>query len=299
MSSSTRRIILFLGITALSSSPIWVKISTAPSAVLALYRMCFTVLVLLPFVLLRSRSELKSLSRSGILMAALAGLAFGCHLLTCFEAAHRTSVASTTTLGATEVFFVAIFALVIWKEKISKKAWFGIGIAFLGCFITTVIDFSVTASHLVGDAFSLLSMLFSATFVLLGRTARKHDISTSVFSFIAYISTTVVLLLFNLASGVDFIHIDPVNYICAFGMTFCCTLAGHTIVTWVLKYERAATVSTVKLIAPVTSSIMGVIFLNEIPGLFSVIGALIIIGGIYMFLHFNQEESPAALNSAK
>ena len=43
-------LILFAGVFALSTSAIWVKIAQAPSAVIALYRLLFAAIVLLPFL---------------------------------------------------------------------------------------------------------------------------------------------------------------------------------------------------------------------------------------------------------
>ena len=54
-----KRLIVLLGVMAVSLSPVFVRLSTAPSMVLVLYRVAFATLILTPYVLLRCRAELR------------------------------------------------------------------------------------------------------------------------------------------------------------------------------------------------------------------------------------------------
>lgn len=67
---------LILGVIALSTSAIFVKLADAPSSVAAFYRLFFSALVLSPFLILdeKKRGELRSLKRIQICPIVLSGL---------------------------------------------------------------------------------------------------------------------------------------------------------------------------------------------------------------------------------
>lgn len=70
------------------------------------------------------------------------------------------------------------------------------------------------------------------------------------------------------------------DYLAGAGLALFCTLLGHSVFSWGLKYESPAYVSTVKLLEPVFSTIMGVIFFNEISTWQVVLGGILVIFGI-------------------
>ena len=55
-----KRIIVILGVLSLSLSSVMVRLSTAPSSVLVVYRVFFALLLLAPSVFLRHRQELQA-----------------------------------------------------------------------------------------------------------------------------------------------------------------------------------------------------------------------------------------------
>ena len=76
----------------------------------------------------------------------------------------------------------------------------------------------------------------------------------------------------------------------ALGLAVLCTLLGHSIFSWGLKYEKASFVSVVKLLEPVFASVMGIILFLEIPPLSSSAGGIVIIGGIVLCILGGHEE---------
>ena len=63
-----KRAIVILGVLSLSLSSVMVRLSTAPSSILVVYRVFFTLLMLAPPVLLRNRQELMALGRRELLL---------------------------------------------------------------------------------------------------------------------------------------------------------------------------------------------------------------------------------------
>lgn len=72
------------------------------------------------------------------------------------------------------------------------------------------------------------------------------------------------------------------DYLCAAGMTILCTLLGHRVFSWGLKFIQPSFISTVKLLEPVFASLLGILFFAEIPGVTAIAGGVIVIIGIWM-----------------
>ena len=69
----------------------------------------------------------------------------------------------------------------------------------------------------------------------------------------------------------------------AAAMAVLCTLLGHSVFSWGLKYLPAAFISTVKLMEPVFASVWGLLLFREVPGWMVVIGGAVIIFGIALY----------------
>ena len=87
-----------VGVLGVSASAILVRFSQAPSGVTAAYRLGWTVLLLLPVVLLRCRAELRRVTARDLVLCGASGVLLALHFLTWFESLKRTSVASSTVL---------------------------------------------------------------------------------------------------------------------------------------------------------------------------------------------------------
>ena len=124
--------ILLVGVLGISASAILVRFSQAPSGVLAVYRLGWTVLLLLPAVLLRYRAELKRVTRRDVLLCALSGLCLALHFLAWFESLKRTSVAVSTVLVSTEVIFTALGFALFLRGRIPRQGVAAILLAFGG-----------------------------------------------------------------------------------------------------------------------------------------------------------------------
>ena len=71
-------------------------------------------------------------------------------------------------------------------------------------------------------------------------------------------------------------------------MAVFCTLLGHSVFNWALKYESAAFLSTVKLLEPVFAAILGVLLFREIPSKQVMLGGFIVILGVYVYSRFSE-----------
>lgn len=283
------KMVVLLGVVGVSFSAVLVKYASAPSAVLAFYRMFFTAVLLFPVVWKNCRDELKSMSKTNILWCCISGFFLACHFTAYFESIRHTSIASSTVLVDTEVFFVALVTIFIFKEKISKAGLAGILLTFGGSVVLALSDSQAGGNVLWGDFLALSGAVFVSVYTLIGRSQRKN-VSTTLYTYLVYGSSALTLAVFCIVGGTPLAGYPVSDYLCAFGMTIFCTLLGHSIFSWGLKYVSAAFISTAKLGEPVFATILGLVIFAQRPEVLQMVGGCIIIAGIWMYVCLDKRK---------
>ena len=283
-------IMIVIGVMGISLSSIFVKYSTAPSAVTAAFRLLWTVLLMTPVVLgkRKVREELLHVSRKTLLLSSISGLFLAVHFVLWFESLSHTSVASSTTIVCTEVIWVSLGYWLFLKGKLSVKAIATIAVTFLGSAFIAFADSTAGSSHLYGDILSLLAAIAVAVYVLLGRVVQATA-STTVYTYIVYTACAAVLLLLCWIQGYG-----PLNYglnsaIVGLLLAIFSTILGHSIFSWCLKYFSPSFVSASKLCEPVVAAILAGILFGEIPTALQLTGGALILGGVSYYSRLERQ----------
>ncbi|HHV71885.1 MAG TPA: DMT family transporter [Clostridia bacterium] len=276
-------------VVCVSFSSIFVRFATAPALVIAAYRMLFSFLILLPFTLILKRKELFKVRKKDLKLALLSGLFLALHFITWIKSLDYTSVASSTVLVTTEPVFVAFGSYFLFKEKLSKRAALGGILAFIGSITIGLGDFKVGGIALIGDILALAGAVFVSGYMLCGRELRQRlDLLT--YTFLVYGSSTLILFLFCFVFKTSLYPYPTGDYLAFLGLALVCTIFGHTIFNWALRYVQATIVSMSILFEPVGSTILAAFLLREYPTFPQVIGGLIIIVGLSVFTVFQAKE---------
>ena len=291
MDKRTVELILVVATVSTSLSALFVRFSEADSMALVFYRMLFTVLLMAPFIVWRYRKELMSVARSDMMMCIASGIVLALHFFTYFESLRYTSIMSNLVLVHTSAFFVAFISLIVFKERMPIKGWLAIMIAFIGSVMISLSDMSTGGNNaLYGDMLAIAGAIFFSFYAVIGRKERK-DISVMTYTFIVYSTAALTSLLILLACGQKCIGYEANDYLCALGMAVFCTILGHSVYNWGLKYVTASFVSVVALAEPIFGTILGMVFFNEIPGIMIVIGSAVTLIGVYMFTKNENTEN--------
>ena len=277
-----KRLLVLLGVAGVSLSAVFVRWSTAPSLVLALYRMAISAALLAPWTILRCGGELRRLTRRDLLLCLASGAFLGLHFAAYFESLRWTSIASSVVLVDTEVFFVALGSVLLLRQKLPGRAWLAVALAFGGSVVIAMADTAVGPDALRGDAIALTGALCMAVYTMIGAVCRRR-LSTTVYTCLVYTAAAVTLLVITLAGGAPLMGYGAVNGLTALGMAVFCTLLGHSVFSWGLKYLPPAFISTVKLMEPVFASMWGLALFAERPGALTVLGGAVIICGIALY----------------
>lgn len=277
--------IVLLGVVGVSSSSLWVRASTAPSLTLAFYRMAFAALLLLIPVLTSRRAELRSLDRKTLLSCVLSGIFVAFHFWFYFMSVHQTTLSAATLLANLEVFFVGAIMFFGFHETLAKQAIFGTLLTFCGSVVLCIGD-GVNGGSLYGDLLALSAGFFMALYTVIGRRMRggEHALSATTYTFLVYGTAAIVLLALCLVTRTPIFGYEGTlsNLGCGLGLAVCCTLLGHSVFSWGLKYLKAAVISTMKLAEPVFATICGILLFTEIPGTLTILGGIIILLGVWL-----------------
>ena len=277
-------IMIVVGVIGISLSSIFVKYSSAPSAVTAAYRLLWTILLMSPvtFGSREIRQELLQLSRRNLLLSILSGVFLAFHFTLWFESLRYTSVASSTTIVCTEVIWVSLGYALFLKGRMSLRAVLAIAVTLLGSVMIALADSSAGGAHLYGDILSLLAAITVAAYVLLGRVVRE-TVSTTVYTFTVYSSCAVVLLCFCLFQGNPLFGYGISGVTVGLLLAIFSTILGHSIFSWCLKYFSPSFVSASKLCEPVVAAVLAGFLFGETPSALQLTGGALILGGVLYY----------------
>lgn len=277
-------IMIVVGVIGISMSSIFVKLSTAPSAVTAACRLLWTMLLLSPAALGRkeNRSGLRKMGRRNFLMSILSGFFLALHFLLWFESLNHTTVASSATIVCTEVIWVSLGYCLFMKGRLGKKAAAAIAVTLLGSVLVAYSDSAAGEAHLFGDILALLAAVAVAIYTLIGRRVRE-DVSTTVYTYVVYGVCALVLVIIALLQGCGPADCGMNTIIVGLLLAVFCTILGHSVFSWCLKFFSPSFVSASKLCEPVAASILAVFLFRETPAWLQLLGGALILGGVLYY----------------
>lgn len=282
-------IMIVVGVLGISLSSIFVKYSSAPSAVTAAFRLIWTVLFLIPVVLGKStvRNELFKLPGKTVMLCCLSGLFLAIHFVLWFESLHHTSVASSTTIVCTEVIWVCMGFCLFLKGKLSIKAIAAIAVTLVGSGFVAYAD-SGEGSQLYGDILALLAAIAVAVYTLIGRVVRNHT-STTVYTFLVYVACCLVLVLICLLQGYKLFNHGLSPILVGALLAIFSTILGHSIFSWCLKFFSPSFVSASKLCEPVAAAVIATFLFGEMPVPLQLLGGSLILVGVYWYSRIERK----------
>ncbi|HDD55804.1 MAG TPA: EamA/RhaT family transporter [Chloroflexi bacterium] len=303
-------LIIPIGILAVSTASLFIRFAQeyASSITIAAFRLGLAALILLPYTLIKYGRELRSLTPADLKFALLAGLILAVHFASWITSLEFTSVASSVVLVTTTPLWVSLLAPIFLGEKTPRIAFLGMGIALLGGVIIAGTDVcawqssglqcqfapgSSAAETLLGDFLALLGAIAAASYLMIGRHLRRK-VSLTPYVFLVYSAAAIFLVIAMLiVDGVPPSYPNQV-YLWLALLAIFPQLLGHSIFNWSLKYLPTGYVAVNLLGEPVGSIILANFFLDEVPSVVKIIGAILILAGIALasFQGNSQESRP-------
>lgn len=290
---------LIIGIIAISFSSIFVKWSEAPVSVQGMYRLLFTLFLMLPFTL-KHISALKTIALKEWILLLLSGIFLALHFLFWMGSLKLTTVASSTILLSLQPVFVMAGAYFAFREKTSKPAIIGMLVAITGAVMIGWGDIGISKQHIQGDILSILGTIVVAVHMLIGQKLLK-TISAAIYSFSVFLSAVIVFAVYNTLLHIPMTGYSDKDWGIFLLLAIVPTVFGHVLFNWLLKYVTAATISMAILGEPVGATLLAYLLLDETLTFSQWAGGAIVLLGLYSFLKntrkLKNDKPPAPIKS--
>jgi drug/metabolite transporter (DMT)-like permease len=273
--------VLTLGVISVSFAAIFIRLAEAPPLVIAAYRLCLASLVVAPTAWIRSRQELRGLSRREVALALLSGAFLALHFGLWIASLSYTSVASSVVLVTANPIFVAIASYLLFRERLGRQGILGIVVCLVGAVLIGYGNWRLGPQPLLGGVLALLGALAVAGYLLIGRRLRQN-IGILSYTALTYSSAALLLLVAVLAFGHPLFGYSSTTYLMLVLLAVVPQLIGHTSLNWSLRFVSATLVTIAVLGEPVLATALAFFVLNEAPTLTEVIGGILILGGIFV-----------------
>ncbi len=288
--------VIIFGIFAVSTSSIFIRYAQSDnvnSMLISTARLVIASLALLPVVIYRYRDDLQKLPKSGWLLALASGIFLALHFFSWITSLEYTTITSSVVLVTTTPLWVALLSPFLLREKGTTWLVLGMVVALAGGIVIGVSDLCYwengltcpigadfwADNSLFGNFLALVGAWMAAGYIMIGRQLRSSlpliPYIFLVYGLAAIFSTCVVLFL-----GLKIIGYANITYIWLILLGLVPQLFGHSSFNWALKYVKASMVSIMLLGEPIGSSILGFIVFRETPTLLTVVGGILILGGI-------------------
>ncbi len=272
-----------IAILFISTSAVIVKLASAPASVIAMYRLAFAILIMLPLVLRNYRDSFRQIKKSDWGFGSLAGISLAFHFILWFESLNYTSVASSVVLVTLQPLFAFIGTYLFFKEKLTLLAIAGGVTAVAGSIVISWGDFRISGMALWGDLLALTACAMVTGYLLFGQNIRKR-LDLIPYTFIVYGIAALTLILYNILLRYPFFSYPSSDWGYFLLLAIFPTLLGHSLLNWAVKWVSVNVISMSILFEPIGASILAYFILGEKLHTMQWIGGGIIITGLYLFI---------------
>ena len=286
---------LVVGVLAVSTSAILIRVADAPPVSVAFWRCAGGAAALAPFAL-RARQRSAPLDRVQRRQLVASGLFLAAHFAAFISSLSYTTVASAAVLVATVPLFVGAGAAIFLAEPASRKTWAGIALAMLGAAGIALADVTglPTGDALLGDALAFAGAALVAGYLIIGRAARQR-LPVSRYAADVYGVAAVVLLIAALASGSPLLGYSTATWVAIAGIIVGPQLLGHTVFNTLLGAVTPTVIAVVVIAEPVGSTILAYFLLSETPAAGFWLAAPLIVAGVWLSVLGTRGDQPAAI----
>jgi drug/metabolite transporter (DMT)-like permease len=265
------------GIVCIAWSAIFVRWTDIPGPASAFYRLLIPAIVLLPTFLFQR--ETTPLDRRSLAIIAVGGVFFAFDLALYNTSILQTSTANATLLGNNTPIFVGLLTWLIFRRRPDSSFWLGLALALGGTVVIVWADLTHHVRFGLGDVMSLGAAACFAVYLLATEKVRA-TVGTLSFLRLAIFSSTIALLLINLALGISLRVPSARTWWALLGLGFISQLGGYLFLTYALGH-LPATITSVSLLTqgPLTA-VMATILLGEPLTLPQILGGALVLGGV-------------------
>jgi drug/metabolite transporter (DMT)-like permease len=266
---------------AVSFSAIFISLSSAPPLVIASYRMAMATVLLLAVGRGHVLGDVRKLDRRDRWLLVASGVSLALHFGLWTASLKETSVASSVLFVTLHPAIVAALAWALFGERLAASRVAGLLLSLAGSVVIAAGDLRLGGTALWGDLLAVGGAAVFTAYLLIGRTVRQR-LHVASYSTAVYAVCTVVLALLSLATREGLAPGRPQDVALYAALAVVCTLGGHSVYNWTLRYLRAAVVAVSFLGEPVIAALLAWLLLGQrVPGL-TLLGGAVVLAGVYL-----------------
>lgn len=271
------RLMLIISMVTFGTIGLFVNGIELPRAEIALWRAVLAAALIGIYLLLtKQKIPFKNIKKDIPLLLA-SGCAMGINWVFLFEAYEHTSVSVATLSYYFAPVIVMLLCPILFKEKMTLKAWICFGASTVGFVLITVFGGDEGTGHFLGVLFGLLAALFYATVIILNKFIKNvGGIHRTFLQFLAAIVTLLPYVLFT--SGIQVATLDGkgLGFLLIVGIV-------HTGITYCLYFSslgelKGSEVALLSYIDPLVAVLVSVFILQEGINAWQIVGGALILG---------------------
>ncbi len=189
------------------------------------------------------------------------------------------STGLATTLHFVYPLVIVLLSAIIYREKMSRTTLCSVLLVTIGIFMFT--DLNVNASK-IGIIFALLSGIFYSFYVIYIDRSGLDRMDYIVLTFYIMLIMSAAIFIFGLAVGGISFDFTPVSWSFAAIISLITTLGATPLLQMGIRYEGASTAGIISSVEPITTIVLGAVFLGEIIGTGQIIGGALILFGVFL-----------------
>ena len=277
---------LVFGIFALSLSSLFVHWAEVPGIITSLYRMLFATLVLSPVIILLIKQKKIFFNWKFIALPIIAGIFTALDHSFWSTSIGYTNIANATLFNNIAPIWVALFGIIVMKEKLYKKYFIGLFFTLVGVIIIYGNNLLSGTSLSFGDGLALTSSIFYAGYFIVTQKGRTHY-NTLIYLFIVQLTATMTLIMVSKVNALPLFGYSSKTYLIFLGAAVISQIGGYFSISYALGHLPASYVSPTMVAQPLLTSILAIPLANEVLKNNQIIGGLLILLGIFL-INFNN-----------
>jgi drug/metabolite transporter (DMT)-like permease len=294
----TRKLAVTEGITAgvlFGTAAIFIRfLQNLDAFCIAFWRLVIACLTLAIILFVLGKSFNFNIVRKNLKELLILSIFLALHFIFFISAVKDTTILNATVLVNTTPIFSMFVSSFLFNLKPSRTAIVGLTISFMGVCVIAYAETVIANTNvypegffpsLKGDLEAVLAALVEAFYLNYGRKIRKR-MSILPTMFPIYVLTAVIIgvLSMPVTNKILTLPTEAEIILPLVGLGILPTAAAHTLYFSSLSNLKSFETATMALLEPIGATVLGIILFQEIPTPLFVLGAVLILLGIFFIV---------------
>ena len=267
----------------ISFSPVFVKLADVGPTMAGFYRNLFGGVFLL--VIAIGRGERLWAGWRPFVLAAVCGVLFATDLSFWHRSIHYVGPGLATIMGNFQVFFLAAFGIIVFREKVDWRYLAAVPVAVIGLVLLVGFDWvGLSPAYQTGVFFGLVTALIYAAYVLVLQRSQLRLPRLSATANLCTISMVAALIMGvegNL-QGESFHIPDSQSWSSLLAYGVVCQALGWIIISRALVKVEASRAGLILLLQPTLAFVWDILFFSRPTDITHISGAILALFAIYL-----------------